>query len=224
MLKYRCPYCAEKGLSFASRCGIWVSTRSAASPYNNDGRFICMECGKSPELFFGKCNSVISLLISGVLPLVVVLVFAFMDISANSKAVWLLIGIPLFLVFVSIYHLLFAHFDKERKKERDADGRLTLFVPAQRVPRVKKWHIYLVRFPKRGTNAASPVLYGMVCGKTRTAEGRQLELRVIRTDNMDLPAIDEPAWLITDSDKVVEGTVTAVTPSTDDPRRYRRER
>ena len=224
-MKYRCPYCGEKGLAFASRCGIRVSTH----PYSHKGGyFICTECGKSPELFFGKPYAAVSILLSEVFPLVVVLAFGFglasTNINGYDMAILLLVCIPLYMAFVSIYHLLFAHFDKERKKERDADGRLTLFVPAQRVPRVKKWHIYLVRFPKRGTNAASPVLYGMVCGKTRKEAGRQLELRVIRTDNMDLPAIDEPAWLITDSDKVVEGTVTAVTPSTDDPRRYRRER
>lgn len=167
--------------------------------------------------FFGKPYAAVSILLSEVLPLVVVLAFGFglvasTNISGEEMALLLLVCIPLYIAFISIYHLLFAHFDKKRKKERDADGRFTLFVPEEKMPRVKKWHIYLVRFPKRGTNAASPVLYGMVCGKSRSAEGRQLELRVIRTDNMDLPAVDEPAWLITDSDKVVEGTVTAVTP------------
>ena len=213
MFKYRCPYCGEKGLPFASRCGIRVSTH----PYSHKGgNFICMECGKSPELFFGKPYAAVSILMSGIFPLAAVLAFGFglasTNINGEEMAILLLVCIPLYIVFVSIYHLLFAHFDKRRKKEREADATFIMFVPEKRMPRVKKWRIYLVRFPERGTTAASPVLYGMVCGKTRRLEGRQLELRIIRTHHMDLPAVDEPAWLITDSDKVVEGTVTAVTP------------
>ena len=30
---------------------------------------------------------------------------------------------------------------------------------------------------------------------------------------MELPNLDEPAWLITDSNKVMEGKITAVTPA-----------
>lgn len=215
-MKYRCPYCGEKGLPFTSRCGIWVTTRSALDSYSSAGFFICEECHKSPKLFFGKPNALVAGLLSFVFPAAVV-IWTFVewmqsDMSTEEMAISIIAGIPAFLVFVAVLHFFFAHFDKRRKKERDADARLTLSVSAERLPRVKKWGIYLLRFPKRGTNAASPVLYGMVCGKSGKKGNRTLEMRVIRADNMDLPDLNEPAWLVTNTNKVIEGTVTSVTP------------
>ena len=217
-MKYRCPYCAEKTLSLIEKMGFsmfawWRSIHKE--------RIRCSNCQRlcARELWtWGRKGRQIWL---GIVPYVLEVLIFCVAVRHIALALWLWGAL---LVLYVLCNLLFEHFDKFTKEEQDADAKFTLFVPEEKMPRVKKWHIYLVRFPKRGTNAASPVLYGMVCGKTRKEAGRQLELRVIRTDNMDLPAIDEPAWLITDSDKVVEGTVTAVTPSTDDPRRYRRER
>lgn len=205
-MKYRCPYCAEKTLTLIEKMGFslfaWWKMR-----YHE--RIRCPYCRRTcaRELWtWGRKGRQIWLY---VFPSILAFLICLLGFRHPIAMLWLLGAL---LVVYVLCNLLFEHFDKFTKEEQDADARFTLFVPAERVARVKKWHIYLVRFPKRGTNAASPVLYGMVCGKSSAADGRQMELRVIRTDNMDLPAIDEPAWLITDSDKVVEGTVTSVTP------------
>ena len=213
MLKYRCPYCGKPAFSMVERLNLLPMVYYWGHKWYE---IQCPQCHKYSYRLLGalgrRFNQWPYFLLLDMLPVVTAAIFGVFYLLYHH-IMWLFV-VECIGIFVmrSVCSYLFVYFDKKRKKERDADGRLTLFVPAERLPRVKKWHIYLVRFPKRGTNAASPVLYGMVCGKSRSAEGRQLELRVIRTDNMDLPAIDEPAWLITDSDKVVEGTVTAVTP------------
>lgn len=206
--KYRCPYCGEKGLLFVERCGIGVISRT---PFVDEaGFFRCRECRRTPDLLYGKSGAAIGFLISCVIPVGVGFYLAYLAFIRKmlEAAVY---GVPALLLSVCLFNLLFAHFDKSWKVEREADARLTLTVSGK-YPFVKKWGVYLVRFPKRGTNEHSPVLYGMMCGKSGKKGKRTYTLRVICTDNMDLPDLGEPAWLITDSNKVVEGTVTAVTP------------
>ncbi len=208
--KYRCPYCGEKGMWFLERCGMWVSQRSYTQKYY--GRFHCDECRRAPELYYGRCGLWATLLMDLFLPAALICVGAYRVIGV-SKGILVLfaVGFPLYLAANGILHLLFTHFDKKRKAERQADARLT-FTVAGKHPFVKKWGIYLMRFPERGTNAHSPVLYAMVCGKRSKKGERTYTLRVIRADNMDLPDLGEPAWLITNAQKVVEGTITATTP------------
>lgn len=208
-MKYRCPYCGERGLLFVERCGIGVVSRT--SFIDEAGFFRCCECRRTPDLLYGKTGAWIGFLVSCVVPVGVGFYLAYLAFIRKmlEAAVF---GVPALLLSVCLFNLLFAHFDKSWKVEREADARLTFAVTGEKVPRVKKWGIYLVRFPERGTNAHSPVLYGMVCGKGGKKGERTYTLRVIRADNMDLPRIGEPAWLVTDSDKVMEGTVTALTP------------
>lgn len=208
-MKYRCPYCGERGLLFVERCGIGVISRT---PFIDEaGFFRCCECRRTPDLLYGKSGAAIGFLISCVIPVGVGFYLAYLAFIRKmlEAAVF---GVPALLLSVCLFNLLFAHFDKSWKSEREADARLTFAVMGEKVPRVKKWGIYLLRFPERGTNAHSPVLYGMVCGKGGKKGERTYTLRVIRADNMDLPRVGEAAWLVTDSDKVVEGKITATTP------------
>jgi hypothetical protein len=134
-----------------------------------------------------------------------------LDILKNK-----IVNIPKLLTTTLIVYnelALLLGYDKLTKEERDADARLTFTVTGEKARQVKKWGIYRIRFPERGTAVSSPVLYGMVCGKSGKKDERTLTLRVIRADNMELPNLDEPAWLVTDSDKVLEGKITAVTPA-----------
>ena len=66
------------------------------------------------------------------------------------------------------------------------------------------------KMPSNALN--SPVIYAMVCDKRGKKGERVLTLRVIRSDNMDLPDVGEPALLVTPTNKVVEGTITATVP------------
>ena len=209
-MKYRCPYCGERGLLFVERCGIGAPS---PVPYSVEaGFFHCHKCGKSPDLLYGKTGAFIGYIVSRLLPIGVFFYLVYLAFIEKllEAAVF---GVPALLVLMCSFNLLFAHFDKSWKTEREADARLIFAVTGEKAPRVKKWSIYLIRFPKRGTNEFSPVLYGMVCGKNGKKDDRTLTLRVIRADNMELPILDEPAWLVTDSDKVLEGKITAVTPA-----------
>ena len=76
---------------------------------------------------------------------------------------------------------------------------------------MKKGEIYKARLPKRGNNEADSVIVVMAADRRKGG----LELRVIQAYGLDLPAVDEPLWLITHGQRVVEGTVTAVKPAHD---------
>ena len=150
-MKYRCPYCAEKGLSFIEHCGVWVSTQGYAAKYS--GRFRCTECHRTADFLYGKTGSFVGVIVSYFLPCAVAMYLGLKSIlDENPNTV--VCGIPLMLLTVFLFNLLFAHFDKHTKQERDADARLTFAVTAEGA-RVKKWEIYLLRFPKRGTITAT---------------------------------------------------------------------
>lgn len=204
----RCPYCAEKTITLYEQLG------GVLQRYRGDNAFTafyCPNCGRYSKKMLGMLGNVGQALLLIIVPLLLFLVV--LDISKGEDVLPWIYGvlIGLFVALMPIYYF-FVYFDKRTKSEREADARLTFAVTGEKVPRVKKWGIYLIRFPERGTNAHSPVLYGMVCGKGGKKGERTYTLRVIRADNMDLPRVGEAAWLITDSDKVVEGTVTATTP------------
>ena len=207
-MKYRCPHCGENGLSVIEHCGIWVSTRFLTG--KRFGRYCCTECYKSAELLYGKIGWGISFVVSYVLPCAVMMCLGAEAILRENPDI-AVFGIPFTVLVMSLFNLLFGHFDKGAKRERDADARLT-FAVMEAGARVKKWTIYLLRFPKRGTNAHSPVMYGMVCRKSGKKGERALTLRVIRADHMDLPDIGEPVLLVTRTNKVVEGTVITTAP------------
>lgn len=203
----RCPYCAEKTITLYEQLG------GVLQRYRGDNAFTafyCPNCGRYSKKMLGMLGNVGQALLLLIVPLLLLLVV--LDISKGVEVLPWIYGVLIgfFVALMPIYYW-FVYFDKRTKFEREADARLTFAVSGKH-PFVKKWGIYLVRFPKRGTNEHSPVLYVMVCGKRSKKAERTYTLRVIRTDNMDLPDLGEPTWLITDSNKVVEGTVTAVTP------------
>lgn len=203
----RCPYCAEKTITLYEQLGgmlnrVWYDRvlTHVFCPY-------CSRYSRKIMGVLGNAGQVVLLLLIPVL-----LLLAVLDMGERYDVPPWIYGalIGLFVVLIPI-HYFFVHFDKDTKAEREADARL-IFAVSGKHAFVKKWNIYLVRFPKRGTNEHSPTLYAMVCGKEGKKSERTYTLRVIRADNMELPDVGEAAWLVTDAQKVVEGTVTAATP------------
>lgn len=214
--KYRCPYCAEMAFTPVDRMGITAALMG--SPYFYYGpppyAITCSCCQKTSNRMLGalgrKWNHRPHSWLLCLLPYLCLAVIPFVAIFRQKVGIFIVGYLAVFTV-KAIANYLFVYFDKRTAQERDADARLTFAVTAEGA-RVKKCEIYLLRFPKRGTNAYSPVIYAMVCGKSGKKGERVLTLRVIRSDNMDLPDVGESALLVTRTNKVVEGTVTSVTP------------
>lgn len=204
--KYRCPYCGERTITLYEKMGGALTLSKAEDART---KVLCPRCENWCYKQMGVLGRRGYLWCLGwswiaVFAAAVGLVFA-----GLGHLVWWLIGGAV-VVYVAL-NTIFVHFDKRTATEREADARLTFSVSGKHAF-VKKWNIYLLRFPERGTNEFSPVLYAMVCGKEGKKSERIYTLRVIRADNMELPDVGEEAWLVTDSQKVVEGTVTAATP------------
>ena len=203
--RYRCPYCAQRTITLYEKMGgnipRWTNEYLIT-------RLYCTNCQQYCSKLLGFSGAWGCVVLCCCL-MVSLFAAAFLAFWGQDKAALCLVGGT--LVLSALLCLLFLRFDKRTATEREADARLTFAVTAEGA-RVKKWEIYLLRFPKRGTNAHSPVIYAMVCGKSGKKGERVLTLRVIRADNMDLPDVGEPVLLVTRTNKVVEGTVTAAVP------------
>lgn len=217
-LKRRCPYCGEKTFTRIDRCGITAA--GLGGPYFYRGPppqvVVCSYCQKTSGRLLGalgrRWDDLPHLWLLCLIPFLCLAILSFVAIFRQSLGIFLY-GCAAVFAVKTLCNVFFVYFDKITKAEREADARLTFAVTGEKARQVKKWNIYLIRFPERGTTVSSPVLYGMVCGKSGKKDERTLTLRVIRADNMDLPDVDEPAWLVTDSDKVLEGKIIAVTPA-----------
>ena len=214
--KYRCPYCGEVSFTPLDRFGVTAAL--LGGPYFSNGSplgvIVCRNCQKKSNRMLGalgrKWNHRPHAWLLNVFPYVCLAVIPFVAVFCQRVGIFI-VGYLTVLAVKAAANYLFVYFDKRTAQERDADARLTLAVTSEGA-RVKKWEIYLLRFPKRGTNAYAPVLYAMVCDKRGKKGERVLTLRVIRADNMDLPDVGEPALLVTRANKVVEGTITSTAP------------
>lgn len=118
------------------------------------------------------------------------------------------------LVLHPLFHFFFIYFEKKEKEEIAAEARMTLTVSdtTRKLPLLWNGEVDLIRLPKRGTHETSPHLFGMVCGRKKNDGQQVLELRIVRTEGLELPSAGEEAWLVTSENKVVEGHITAVIP------------
>ena len=199
----RCPYCAEKTIMLFEQLGGSVYRPIGRSDYTELYCPNCRRCFRKEMALFGNWGYAV---------LALAFPWALLSLMSRYYSLWWIGGAVVgLLVTYMAFHYHFVYYDKRTAQERDADARLTFAVSAEGA-RVKKWEIYLLRFPKRGTNAYAPVLYAMVCDKRGKKGERVLSLRVIRADNMDLPDVGEPALLVTRANKVVEGTITSTAP------------
>ena len=200
----RCPYCAEKTITLYEQLGGIIGGGVWEINALTDIR--CPNCRRCCHKMLGMSGN------WGYFLLVLAFPWALLSLMSQYYSLWWIGGaiVGLLLTYMA-FHYHFVYYDKRTAQERDADARLTLSVTSKGAW-VKKWEIYLLRFPKRGTNAYSPIIYAMVCGKSGKKGERVLTLRVIRADNMDLPDVGEPALLVTRANKVVEGTITSTAP------------
>lgn len=206
---YRCPYCGESAFSFTEKLGLAVHN-------NQYTHTSCPCCKRRPAHVAGRTDTWGYELFTFVLPLLLLLFAGWiveMKVHPEGYATvgWLIvIAVPCAVLKASLNYF-FCYFDKRSKTEREADARLQVAVAEDTAlwPYVKKGEIYQARLPKRGNNEADSVI--IVMAADRRKDG--LELRVIQAYGLKLPAIDEPLWLITHGQRVIEGKVTAVTPA-----------
>ena len=208
---YRCPYCGNPSFPTWEKLGMRLS-------YHKYGLSACPNCNKAPVRVMGKIGVWGHIVIATALPFallaVAILLIRKLTVPEAPQAIILyLIATVSFLLLWFSLNYFFCHFDKRTKLEREADARLQVAVPEGTTlwPYVKKGEIYKARLPKRGNNEADSVIIVMVADRRKGG----LELRVIQAYGLPLPAVDEPLWLITHGQRVVEGTVTAVKPAHD---------
>lgn len=215
-MKKRCPYCGEPAFSWVSQIGVDTTVETI----NRRGEFgaaTCPSCTRNAVRRVGLCGHYaergLYLLLFFIVPMMAMTaIFIGANIIDSHALMVAAFLAPWLTVAVACYFL--GHFDKREKSERESDARMTVTVAKDtRLPSVRIGDVYLARLPKRGTTDEAPHLFVIVTRRRKTATHTELELRITRVYGLDLPAVDEPLWLITHGQRVVEGTVTAVKPA-----------
>lgn len=211
----RCPYCGNPSFPILEKMGMRL-----VFPSQHRSVLVseCSSCKNYSIRTMGRLGRVGHLLIATVFPVALLLISVFLirklTVPGDSLSILLyLISLVTSMILWVSLNYFFCHFDKRTILEREADARLQVAVPEGTTlwPYVKKGEIYKARLPKRGNNEADSVIIVMVADRRKGA----LTLRVIQAYGLPLPAVDEPLWLITHGDRVVEGTVTAMKPGHD---------
>lgn len=217
-MRARCPYCGEKTFSWPEWVGFDTAFKRTFSRYTNRGRHVsCRWCQRDARRAVfpatdgkGVSRYVVMMVFSLLFLLLVLIVAKLTEQYAKSVAAIFLY----FAVLHPLFHVFFVYFEKAEKQEIAADARMCLTVSGanQKLPLLLDGEVDLIRLPQRGTHEASPHLFGMVCGSKKNGDQRIIELRIVRTEGLELPSVGEEAWLITSGNKVIEGRITEITP------------
>lgn len=209
-MKYRCPYCGEPAFTTAEKMGIHVG---GVGKYSAAQTPCCPHCKNVARrtLFGGAWGGVSAALILLAMALFVPSLFQW-GVSAQSNYMSTLFVAALLLLVGGYFaiHYFWVYFDKTAY-EAAQDATFTLTVSASRRLSLRTGDIYVCHFPGRESWDV-PRIIAMVQGVKKTEGGYTVTLRVIRADNMDLPAVDERVRVITDHGADVEGIVISVTP------------
>lgn len=211
----RCPYCGEKTFSLAAQWGINVSFDAVDSPaFRSPGRLgkaSCRHCLRYCSRQIGKVKWGVFLdLLLFIIPLLMI-------VGMRLKWWTLLVGVMLLVIFYTVYFLInyfCVHFDKDHKKEQQADNHLRLVVDEPKLlkKKVRKWDVCLIRLPRCGVTDVSPRMYGMVCGFADNGGKQEVLMRIVRTEELEAPQIGETAWLVAPCDYVFNAVVAEVAP------------
>ncbi len=215
-MRTRCPYCGEKTFSWPE----WIGFDTATKRYlreNRGAHVSCKWCQRDARRAIlpakdGKGSSrYLGLVVFVLLFLIAILVVANLT---EQYAYGVAALAAYFLILHPLFHIFFVYFEKTDKREISADARMRLTVSDTKRKRPFLWNgeVDLIRLPQRGTHETSPHLFGMVCGCKKKNGRRELDLRIVRTEGLELPSIGEEAWLITSGNKVVECRVTEIVP------------
>ena len=217
-MRTRCPYCGEKTFSWPEWVGFDTAFKRTFSRYTNRGRHVsCRWCQRDARRAIlpandGKGNA----RYWGVLVFLVLYVIAVLVVASLTEqyAYGVAALFAYCLIIHPLFHIFFVYFEKAEKQEITADARMRLTVSGanQKLPLLLDGEVDLIRLPQRGTHETSPHLFGMVCGSKKNGDQRIIELRIVRTEGLELPSVGEEAWLITSGNKVIEGRVTEITP------------
>ncbi len=214
-MRTRCPYCGEKTFSWPE----WVGFDTAIKRYylrEHRGAFVsCKWCQRDARRAVlpakdGKgALRYIAVMVFVLFGLIATLVFAILT-EQYARGVAALAAY--FVILHPLFHFFFVYFEKKEKREIAADARMRLTLNDTQRKRPLLWdgEVDLIRLPKRGTHETSPHLFGMVCSCKKRNGRRELTLRIVRTEGLDLPSVGEEAWLITSGNKVVEGVITEI--------------
>lgn len=218
-MKYRCPYCGEKTFSWPEWVGFDTAFKRTFSRYTNRGGHVsCRWCQRDARRAVfpakdGKGALRYLIMVAGFSLLFIIMVMI-VAVLTEQYARGVAALAAYFVILHPLFHIFFVYFEKAEKQEIAADARMRLTLNDIQRKRPLLWdgEVDLIRLPKRGTHETSPHLFGMVYGWKKRNDQWDLELRVVRTEGLDLPTVGEEAWLITSGNKVVEGVITEITP------------
>ena len=205
-MKYRCPYCGEKGFSTIEKLDFlprflpeyWQGAR--CSNCHQKAYYSCRWGGR-----IGRTIVVFSILLLSL----IILKLLYPFFVEGPK--WCFFAYIL-LVCVLLYgfNLLFGYFDKasEAEQRQDPVFRFTTGTTARLWPRVRAGEIYVLRFPKRGMHVDAPHIIGMVQKIEGGPDERTVTIRVVKEFLMEAPLPDAAVWLTTDGNLTLEGTVS----------------
>ena len=199
-MKYRCPYCGEPAFSAAEKMGIPTSFGKFAAFFPTCPH--CKRVAHRTSVWRWCSLPLLLLLLVGVtFPLIR------WSLTVQSRYVGVLFAASLLLFvggYVGIY-LLF-YFGKSSFEAAQDDRFIFSVQAAERLP-VRVGDIEVCRFPDRDSYSA-PQIIGQVQRIQKQEGGYAVEMRVIRADNIDAPALKERVRVITDSCYDVEGVVS----------------
>lgn len=208
-MKYRCPYCGEPAFTTAEKMGIHVG---GVGKYSAAQTPCCPHCKNVARrtLFGGAWGGFAAVLILLAMAIFVPSLFQWgVNAQSNYMSTFFVVALLLLVGGYFAIHYFWVYFDKH-PYEAAQDATFALTILASRRLSLRIGDIYVCRFPGRESWDA-PQIIGMVQGVKKTEGGYTVTLRIIRTDNIDLPTADERVRVITDCGADVEGTVTAVT-------------
>ena len=205
-MKYRCPYCGEKGFSTIEKLDFLPRF---LPEYMQGAR--CGNCRQKvyySSQFGGRIGRTAIVL---AIPIVTVLLMVLYARLLPQAPGWgylviLLVGTALLYGF----NYFFGYFDKasEAEQRQDPVFRFTTGSTARLWPTVRVGEIYVLRFPKRGLHEDAPHIIGMVQKIEGKPGDRTVTIRVIKEFLMEAPLPEEAVWLTTEGNLTLEGTVS----------------
>ena len=205
-MKYRCPYCGEKGLSTIEKLDFLPRV---LPEYMQGAR--CGNCQHkvyySSRLGGRPGRTAIVLAIPAVTVLLMLLYNRLLP-QAPGWGYFAILLLGTLLLYGFNYFL--GYFDKgsEDEQRQDPVFRFTSASTARLWPKVRVGEIYQLRFPKRGLHVDAPHIIGMVKKVEGAPGNRTVTIRVIKEFLMEAPLPEEAVWLTTEGSLTIEGAVS----------------
>ena len=206
-MKYRCPYCGQKGFSFIEK--IDFLPRWLPEYFQGVRCAHCRERSVYYSRFGGRIGHVV---IQAAIFVALAGFYAWAACLPKEKLNGYYLWIPLLVTTVLLYGFkwLFCYLDKPRYEDRinASTFRFKADTSVRLWPYVRVGEVYLLRFPKRGTHEDAPHLIAMVQKVERHGGVFEITMRVVKEFLMKGPFPEERLVLTTNGTFAVEGVVT----------------